>query len=40
MIIQEELPSLIDQMKSVPIVDINNLEEKIDAAKAPWISGF
>ncbi|NOQ26404.1 MAG: glycosyl hydrolase [Bacteroidales bacterium] len=39
LIIQEELPSLLDQLKSISTVDIKNLEDKIDAVKVPWTPG-
>jgi photosystem II stability/assembly factor-like uncharacterized protein len=39
LIIQEELPTLIDQLKLISTVDIRNLEDKIEAAKAPWTPG-
>jgi septal ring factor EnvC (AmiA/AmiB activator) len=38
-IIQEELPELIEQLKTIATVDIKNLEGKLDEAKAPWTPG-
>lgn len=38
-IIQEELPALIEKLKVIAMVDIKNLENKIEEAKAPWTPG-
>ena len=38
-IIQEELPELIEQLKSIATVDIKNLEGKLETVKAPWTPG-
>ena len=38
-IIQEELPALIEKLKVIATVDIKNLENKIEEAKAPWTPG-
>ncbi len=38
-IIQEELPALIEKLKIIATVDIKNLENKIEEAKAPWTPG-
>jgi len=38
-IIQEELPALIEKLKVIATVDIINLENKIEDAKAPWTPG-
>ncbi len=38
-IIQKELPALIEKLKVIATVDIKNLENKIEEAKAPWTPG-
>jgi len=38
-IILEELPELIEQLKTITTVDIKNLENKLEEVKAPWTPG-
>jgi len=38
-IVQEELPKLIQKLKTIGKVDITSLEEKIEDTKAPWTPG-
>ena len=38
-IVQEELPELISRLKKIGTVDIKNLEENLENAKAPWTPG-
>ena len=38
-IVQEELPKLIEKLKTIAKVDVKSLEEKIEDAKAPWTPG-
>ncbi|MCB2196789.1 MAG: glycosyl hydrolase [Bacteroidetes bacterium] len=38
-IVQEELPNLINQLEQIATVDIKNLEQAIEKAKAPWTPG-
>ncbi len=38
-IVQEELPLLIEKLEKIAKLDIKNLEEKLEQAKAPWTPG-
>ena len=38
-IILEELPELIEQLKTIATVEIKNLENKLEEVKAPWTPG-
>ena len=38
-IINEELPALIEKLKTIGNVDVKKLEEKLELAKAPWTPG-
>ena len=38
-IVKEALPGLINKLQKIADEDIKNLEEKLDAAKAPWTPG-